>query len=56
MNSWNEKRKKKLTTEEREERLHSREFLDRKRAEAEKQERDYHRNLTQYLRDKGEID
>lgn len=36
--------------------LHSREFLERKRQELERAEWKYQQNLKQYLKDKGETD
>lgn len=56
MNSWNEKRKKKLTEEQRQELLRSKDFREHKRALAEQQERIHARQLAGYLHDKGEIE
>lgn len=56
MNSWSEKRKKRLTEEQKKELLHSREFLNKKRQALEQEERQYYKNLVHYLKDKGEID
>ena len=45
-----------MTKERNEKRLHSKEFLEQRRAELEAEEREEYRKLCGYLRDKGEIE